>query len=84
MNGAGKRKFSKGEGCLLLRLVFAEKKFLKDAVWNKKGNGLENFYNIKESYDTFRTSCEENIVLEISGNTIAKPRLEGVFHVFET
>ena len=46
--------------------------------------GLENRYIMKVFGDRFRTSCVENIVLEIRGNTIVELRLEGVFHFSET
>ena len=38
-------------------------------------------YIIKGFDVSFRTSCADNVILEMSGNTLAEPRLEGVVHV---
>ena len=43
--------------------------------------GLRNRYIIKGFDGSLWTSCAENIVLEIRGNIMSEPRLEGVFHV---
>ena len=46
--------------------------------------GLINRHIIKMFYGSLRTSCAENIILEIRVNIMAGPRLEVVFHVSET
>ena len=45
---------------------------------------LINRYIIKGFDGNLRIGCAENIVLEIRGNMMAEPRLEGVFQASET
>ena len=84
MKNGTERGDSCHQGGLLLLLLCEEKKSDARGYRSQKLYGLINRYIIKEFDGSFRTSCAENIILEISGNTMVEPRLVGVFHVSET